>query len=164
MATATDNYNSQFKEINERVKETAGKAMNDVRDGMSKIGTAISDVSNETVREAGKVASDVYDTVRTKGHEQAAALGDQIRRAPLTSLSCAFLGGLVLGALVRRRFWHRGHAPRRLDLSHARPQPDGYRRHTPRCDTRHTRPVPLGAASVLRDVGIGPYRQRACHR
>lgn len=87
---------------NSKVKDSAQRAVSEMREGASKIGSAISNVSNETMHEASRAASDMYNVVRDKGREKAQALEHYVQQAPVTSLGAAFIGGLILGALFRR--------------------------------------------------------------
>ena len=102
MANTSENFSNHMREMNDNVKDSASRAMGEVREGVGKIGSAISEASGETMREAGKVATEAYDNVRAKGHEQARLIGDSIKEAPLLSLGLAFLGGILLGAIARR--------------------------------------------------------------
>ena len=102
MSTTANKISSRAQELEGHVAEVASHALGEMKDSVCRIGTAISDVSHEVVHEAGKVAGDVYKKVKTQGEEKAEMVGNSIRNAPLISLGAAFLGGVIMGTLMRR--------------------------------------------------------------
>jgi ElaB/YqjD/DUF883 family membrane-anchored ribosome-binding protein len=98
--------------ITDRVKGMGKKTEEILENGAHHLGKAIDSAADRLEElqanaqsKAGDVADsaqDMYERVLAEGRRQSARLEKDIKRAPLTSIGLAFLGGVVLATLLKR--------------------------------------------------------------